>query len=131
MKKLTKKEWKQLEKEYPNCIKNIFRPPLWAVNESIISETKFELTLNELSLLENEKSNMQYIGTAINDRDLDYYIEYYLSNDDKLYQYLYREKLEYIDDELDEENFDVIHTNNYICEGICICTGKVLKEYEN
>ena len=116
---LTRDEWKALEKQYPKCLRTIFRPPLWAT-EGMMSYTKYEMTLNEIALLESEKSNMQYIGTSTCDRDLDY-VEYYISDDDKLYTYLYKEKLEFIDDD------DVIHTDNYICELICINESEVME----
>ena len=115
------KSLEALEKQYSKCLRTIFRPPLWAT-EGMMSYTKYEMTLNEIALLESEKSNMQYIGTSTCDRDLDY-VEYYISDDDKLYTYLYKEKLEFIDDEDD----DVIHTGNYICELICINENEVME----
>lgn len=117
---LNKEQWKELEKQYSKCVKILFRPPLWAKDgiDNWITSTQYQMALAEISLLENQKTKMKYIGTSTNEEDGDY-VEYYL-NDDKLYTYLYKEKLEYIDDEENELEFDVIHTGNYTCELICI-----------
>ena len=113
---LSKEQWKALEKQYSKCLRTIFRPPLWAVEQGMMGSVKYEMTLNEISILEGERSNMRYVGTSICEDDGDY-VEYYLSNDDKLYTYLYKEKLEFIDG---EEDVDVIHTGEFLCELICV-----------
>lgn len=115
---LSRDEWKALEKQYSKCLRTIFRPPLWAT-ECMMSSVKYEMTLNEISSLEVEKENMKYIGTSTCEYDGDY-VEYYLSVDDKLYTYLYKEKLEFIDVEDEDEDEDVVHTGEFVCELICI-----------
>ena len=115
MKKLNKKQWKDIENMYPFSIKSFFKPPKWAIDAGMISDFKYRNTLAQIELLEADKTNMQYLGTAFNKDDT--YCEYYLNDiNNLLYVFLYEEVLEYIYDTDDDlENCDVIHTGKYIC----------------
>ena len=117
---LNKAEWQSLEKMYPYICKTYFKPPKAFVGD-IITETKYQMKIDEMNLIENSKSEMLFLGVAKIKNSTDF-VEYYLSDDDKLYTFLYKEKLEfnYKENEEDDEECDIIHTGDFECVTITI-----------